>query len=81
LWTDFKLQRRPSGQVTLRHTLRIPKALDVVDGEATMVPRQAALWEWVQWVALGDGETLIAHLKSFSIDLNPFAECWRNLWL
>jgi hypothetical protein len=65
LWTDFKLQRRPSGQVTLRHALRIPKALDVVDGEAIMVPRQAALWERVQCLTLGDGETLIAHLNHF----------------
>ena len=75
------MQRGQCSQVALGYALKTLKPLEVIDGEATMVPRQAALWERVQCVALGDGEALIAHLSHFSIDINPFAKCWRNLWL
>src|SRR4029453_17266995 len=76
LWIDFKLQRRPSGQVTLGHALRTLKGPKLVDGEATMVPRQGAPWGWgLQTVALADGETLFAHFSPLRLDINPFAEC------
>ena len=58
------MQRGQCRQVTLGSALKTLKRLEVIDGEATMVPRQAALWERVlQCVALGDGEALIAHFN------------------
>jgi len=46
------MQRGQSSQVALDYALNTLKPLEVIDGEATMVPRQAALWERVQCVDL-----------------------------
>ena len=58
------MRRGQSSQVALGYALKTLKRLEVIDGEATMVPKQAALWERVlQCVALGDAEALIVHLS------------------
>ena len=57
------MQRGPCCRVGLGYALKTLKPLEVIDREATMVPRQAALWGWgLQTVALGDGEALVIHL-------------------
>jgi hypothetical protein len=57
------MQRGLHCRVALGYALKTLKPLEVIDGEATMVPRQAALWERLQCVAIGDGEALIVHLS------------------
>src|SRR4029453_6239543 len=50
------MQRGQCSSVAPGYALKTLKPLNVIDEEATMVPRQAALWERVQCVAPGDGE-------------------------
>ena len=58
------MQRGQCCRVALGYALKTLKRLEVIDGEATMVPRQGAPWEWgLQTVALADGETLLAHFS------------------
>ena len=58
------MQRGQCSQVALGYAIKTLKPLEVIDGEATMVPRQGAPWGWgLQTVALADGETLLAHFS------------------
>ena len=69
------MRRGQSSKVALGYALKTLKPLEVIDGEATMVPRQGAPWGWgLQTVALADA-------KRYSLTLvicdrhKPIREC------